>query len=64
MNKDKGLEYEPNLVQPLPLTPFVVFERHYLPCVSVTYQVSSPSLAHFVVTRLFLSSFPSHLAVP
>ena len=42
---------EPNLVQPLSLTPFVVFQKHYL------------SLSFLLGTYSFFSSFPSHSPV-
>ena len=44
---------EPNLVQPLPLTPFVVFRK------AITL-----SLSFLLGTYSFFSSFPSHSPVP
>ena len=54
MNKHNGLELNPNLVQPLPLTPFVVFRKALL----------TLSLSYLQGTYSFFSSFPNHSPVP
>ena len=52
MNERQRIGIEPNLVQPLPLTPLLVFRKALL-ILSLSYLLGTYSF----------SSFPSHLAV-
>ena len=64
MNNDRGLELNPIWFSLFPYNPFVVFQNPLL-TLSLSYLlVTRLSLARFLVTRLFVCSFPSHLVVP